>query len=416
MKEFLGEIFSSIRQNKLRTVLTGFSVAWGIFMLIILLGSGNGLKNGVNSNFEGMSTNSVSIYPGSTSESYGGYQKGRRIKLKLEDIDYISSKLDNVENLNGTSYYSGKIRYTNKYGNMSIVGIMPSFMKYRGMKLKQGRFLNELDVIEKRKVIVLAENTVDMLFPKTDPVGKDVIVDEVHYLVVGVVKLRWSNNNLQGYMPLTTAMSIYASDDALNDIRLEAAGVKSVEESEKLNDDIRAVMSQKLHYAPTDKNALYVWGSIEEYLNTQMVFAGISMFIWIIGLGTLMAGIVGVSNIMLVTVRERTNEFGIRKSMGASPASLVRLVLAESIFITAIFGYIGMFGGIAIMEIVNYVLTTNFAPENSDMPVVFKDPTLDIGVVVSATLVLVIAGFIAGFVPARRAARLKTIDAMRYNK
>lgn len=417
MRELLQEIFASIEKNKLRTALTGFSVAWGILMLIVLLGSGNGLKNGVNSNFEGMSTNSVSIYSGNTSVAYRGHKVGRRIRLKADDVSELKKKHPQITEAAGEVYTQSKITANGNFLDLQTRGATPMAIVEDNLTIMSGRFINTQDIKEERKVVVLSLYASEVLFGKKSPISKLVSIDSVAYTVIGTALKRWGSTNSSGYIPISTVMKVYPKLEDLTNLTFLVNDVNSEEESEVLSDEVRKTLAAKHNFAPNDNQAVYIWSSIKDYLQMQMVFGGISLFVWIIGIGTLMAGVVGVSNIMLVTVRERTTEFGIRKSMGATPASLVRLILTESVIITSAFGYIGMFVGIAIMEVVNFFIEQQYALEekSEQIPVIFKNPTLDLSVVVSATIVLVIAGVIAGYIPARRAARLKTIDAMRFN-
>lgn len=419
MREFLGEILASIRQNKLRTVLTGFSVSWGILMLIILLGAGNGLQNAVDDQFKSQNNNAITLYPGYTTMPHKGHAKGRRLKFKYNDMDEITKQIPEGENFAAEVYTNGEITYNNIYSTTSIYGMLPSNLELNNLTLQKGRFINDRDVIEARKTVVLEESLSDILFGKgVSPVGKRVIIDSLSYKVVGSVKRYWGSQNFYCYIPLSTTLNLYTNlKDGINSIRFEANNISTKQEDEAFLTTLRERLASIYDYNKNDRSAVWAYSSISSYLEAKTIFGSISLFIWIIGLGTLMAGVVGVSNIMLVTVKERTNEFGIRKSLGASPSSLVKMILTESIFITATFGYIGMFIGISIMEYINFLLQQEIENGTStEISNVFKNPTLDISIVLTSTLVLVIAGTIAGYIPARRAAQLKTIDAMRYNK
>lgn len=417
MKEILTEIIASISKNKLRTALTGFSVAWGIFMLIILLGSGNGLKNGVTSNFEGRSTSKINMGGGRTQKAYAGYQKNRLIKLKYEDIEEIKKNIKNVDNVGAIRYSNGKIKTDHQQLDCSISGVTPNIKGLNSYKIIDGRFISQTDIINKSKSVVLNNYSKNVLFKNKNAIGEKVIIDEITYTVVGVFKEVYESNNTSICIPITTSLFTYTKTNYIDRISLEGVNITSKEESDELMKEIRAVLGQKHSYAKDDNGAIWVWSAIVDFLQTMMIFNGITMFVWVIGLGTLMAGVVGVSNIMLVTVRERTNEFGIRKSMGATPASLVRLILLESIIITTVFGYIGLILGTATMEGVSFILEHTVSTNvNENAPTVFKNPTIDLSIALMATVVLIIAGTIAGYVPARRASKLKTIDALRYNK
>lgn len=417
MRELFGEIVDSLSRNKLRTLLTGFSVAWGIFMLIMLIGSGNGLKHGILSNFEGagMTTNSVYIQPNTTSIPYAGYAKGRRLKFDREIIDFIGSDFSQVEQVAPLLNREGRLRYGNIFNRASIKGVAPVYAQLTGLRVIRGRNISQSDIELRRNVVVLDQVAVKTLFGKHEPIGQSVTIDNIIYDVVGVIKPQFSGSQPVCYIPLSTFMKLYVRDDKFDNIHAVINGVTTLAQADELNKGLREGLSKKLNFAPKDRRAVLISNNVENYMQFMMIFTGISIFIWIIGVGTLMAGVVGVSNIMLVTVKDRTSEFGIRKALGAKPSSLIRLVIMESIVITVVFGYIGMICGVGVMEVVNMVIERNIAL-SSDQMVIFKNPTLDISVTISATITLIIAGVVAGYIPARRAAKIKTIDAMRHNK
>lgn len=417
MRELLLEIWTSVRRNKLRTFLTGFSVAWGIFMLVILLGSGNGLKNGVESNFGDYATNSIDLYGGRTSKPWMGYDKGRRIRLRNSDLEILVREFPEVQDVAANSWFQSQTAsYGGEFMNVSLTGALPKVARIEGVKIAEGRFVNEADVANFRKSIVVDEAMKRVLFKGESPLGKFLKVGGSTYTVVGVYKGDAMRSEAYCYIPLTTGQLVYeANEPVVNNAIITVGGITTTEEMEAFEKRIVRRLAAEHSYDPTDESAIWINNTMEQYKNFMMIFAGINMFVWIIGLGTLLAGIVGVSNIMLVTVTERTSEFGIRKALGAKPASIIRLILTESVMITAAFGYLGMVLGVAVMEVVNYVMSQ--APAQSDdFGTMFLDPTLNLSVAVSATIVLVVAGLIAGYIPAYRAAQLKTIDALRYNK
>lgn len=419
MRELLLEIWTSVRRNRLRTFLTGFSVAWGIFMLIILLGSGNGLQNGVLSNFGDRAVNSVSLYGGYTSMPYGGYQSGRNIQLKTEDLQMLRRDFPEVRQVAARGWYSfaPKVSYGTEYTGASLIGATPELPGIDGIKILEGRFINQLDVDEFRKVVVVDENAVRILFKGESCIGKRVNVSGIDYTVVGLYKRRSYGNSSSFYIPISTGQLIYAQNrKTVGQTAFTVDGIETDAQSEALEKRVREKLAAAHSFDPNDRNAVWIWNQMRSYKEAMLIFRGIALFVWIIGIGTLTAGIVGVSNIMLVTVRERTSEFGIRKALGAKPASIVRLILTETVIITAFFGYIGMVLGVAVMEAVNYFLERASAAKGEDSFNIFLNPTLNLSVAVSATVVLIVAGLIAGYVPARRAARIKTIDALRFNK
>ena len=418
MRELLLEIWTSVRRNKLRTFLTGFSVAWGIFMLVILLGSGNGLKNGVLSNFGNYATNSITISGGWTSKAYAGYNKWRSIDLKNRDLEILVNEVPEVDDVAAKAWYRGSTAtYLDRFADISLRGSLPKIQQIEGVEIVKGRFINQADIHNYRKVIVIDEALERILFRGDDPLGKPVKIHNNIYRVAGVYRGDAQQRNSMGYIPLTTGQLIFkANDPVVDNAIITVHGLDTDAQMEAFEQRIRKRLAAEHHYDPEDQSALWIRNTMEQYKSMMIVFGGINLFVWIIGLGTLLAGIVGVSNIMLVTVTERTSEFGIRKALGAKPVSIIRLILTESVMITAMFGYIGMVLGVAVMEAVNYVINQTPAQTGNFGGSIFLNPTLDLGVAVSATVVLVIAGLIAGYVPAYRAAQLKTIDALRYNK
>lgn len=420
MRELLLEIWTSVRRNKLRTFLTGFSVAWGIFMLVILLGSGRGLQNGAKSNLGNYAINSIDLYGGRTQKPYMGYDKGRRIQLYNSDLEILKREFPEVEDVAANMWLNdGNASYGGSFTKVWLRGALPKIEQIGGVNITLGRFINDADIRSYRKAIVIDESLQTLLFKGGNPLGADLRLENSTYTVVGVYKGDSQRTNALCYIPLTTGQMIYrANKPELDNAIITIRNIETDEQMEAFEKRILRRLSAEHHFDPTDESAIWIDNNMENYKNFSMVFLGIDIFIWIIGLGTLFAGIVGVSNIMLVTVTERTFEFGIRKALGAKPASIIRLILTESVIITALFGYLGMVLGVAIMEGVNYTLTHQ-PPEASDSgfaPTIFLNPTLDLGIAVSATVVLVVAGLIAGYVPAYRAAQLKTIDALRHNK
>ena len=418
MREQLQEIASTISRNKLRTFLTGFSVAWGIFMLIVLLGSGNGLRNAMQDSFGDLAVNSMQVYGGRTSMPYKGFQSGRNITPNLDDIQVLTNEFpDQIAQIAASVYHWGaNLAYGREYNTANLYGVTPKFPEIKGVRVTAGRFINETDIKERRKVVVLDDMTSKTLFKGADPIGKVIQIDKMGYTVVGLYKGNNYSYTPRIYSPISTVFQIYmANKRDVGDLSFTVKDIRTDEQSKDFKDRLYARLGAAHTFSPDDKSAMYIWDVMENYKQGQMIFNGIALFIWIIGIGTLIAGIVGVSNIMLVTVRERTFEFGIRKAMGARPSSLVKLVLLESVLITAAFGYVGLIGGVGVMEAVNFFMDRAAAASPSQFSM-FKNPTLDLSTAVSATLVLIVAGMIAGYVPARRAARIKAIDAMRHNK
>lgn len=420
MRELFGEIFESMRHNRLRTALTGFSVAWGIFMLVVLLGAGNGLKNGLMSNFGNQMINSGSIFGGYTTISYNGFNRYRQVTMQNEDLDMILEDFgDYVKDISAVTWFSNTVAGNGKMTiNSSLIGASPEYGAMTGEEMLHGRYINILDIRMKRKSAVVDENISRVLFDNGNPVGKTIMLNNIPYKIVGVLKTESFSSWPNIHIPLTTGQLIYSGgDEKLNRATFVFQDNITEKDIPVFERNLRERMSLKYGFSPDDMSVFYIWNNMENYKSVMTVFRALSLFIWMIGIGTLMAGVVGVANIMLVTVRERTLEIGIRKALGASPRSVVAMILAESVVITAMFGYIGMCAGVGVMEAVGSYLISA-APDAASNDIFsdisfFKDPTLDISIVLSATLVLVVAGVVAGYMPARRAAKVKTIDALR---
>lgn len=422
MRELFTEIFASLRKNKLRTVLTGFSVAWGIFMLVILLGSGNGLKNGVRSNFGDYAINSIELRGWFTSKPYAGYDKYRHIQLRNNDLDLLQREFPEIGIMAANTWLNSQTAsYNDKFLQLGLRGSLPATARIEGIHLSSGRFINELDVERYRKVIVIDEVMKRILFDDKDPLGRQIRVGDstsrAVFTIVGVEKGTANRSSSNGYIPLTTAQLMYKSNNPnVNEAIFTINGLETDEAMQSFEDRLLHRLAAEHQFDPTDQSAVLLFNNMENYKNFSLVFDGINLFIWVIGLGTLLAGIVGVSNIMLVTVTERTFEFGLRKALGAKPSSIIRLILTESVLVTTLFGYLGMVLGVGVMEVVNFVLEQMPVSDDGFGNTIFLNPTLDLSVAVSATVVLVVAGLIAGYVPAYRAAQLKTIDALRHNR
>ncbi len=414
--DILQEIWSGLRHNKLRTVLTGLSVSWGIFILIILLAAGNGLKNGVTSNFSDRATNTVQIWPGRTSKPHQGYQAGRELSLTEKEVQKIDEDVKEMTDRTPVLDNYLTITYKSEYGSYSVRGVTPLYTSIFNLKFGEngGRFINQTDINEKRKVIVLDKKVVDVLFKDELPVGKFVQVGQVMFQVIGVnsKKDNWGNGNT--YIPLSTSQAIFNPDEKYRSIAMTVNGLTTMEENDTFNLDLKKTLSQTMIFDPEDTQALWIRNSQRDYIKTMNIFNGITLFVSIIGIFTLIAGIVGVSNIMLVTVKERTREIGIRKALGAPPAQILFSIILESIMITAFFGYVGMMTGIGITEAVNFVMEQSAAQNPSETGMsVFKNPTVNLTYVYISTLILIISGIIAGYMPARRAVKIKPIEAMR---
>jgi putative ABC transport system permease protein len=412
------EILSTIKKNKLRTFLTGFAIAWGIFMLMVLLGAGNGLSNGVSSNFKGNALNAIWIWSRETSMPYAGFQSGRRIQFTTEDYEAIK-KMEHIDKISARYWIGDRTyAYGSEYGNYNTQSCHPDFKYIEKFEITQGRFLNDIDMKYNRKVMVIGEDIREALFKDVDPIGEILRVGDVPFKVIGVYdELDPREGTRQGLIPIATAQALFNAGNHIHNLALTTDNVTK-KQSEDIEKEIRLSLAQRHKFNPEDQRAIGIYNSLENYIETMNIFNAITMFVWLIGIGTLIAGIVGVSNIMLIVVKERTKEIGIRKALGATPRSIIGLVLLESILITAIAGYIGMFLGISLMEGINFIMEQQANAQigtSGDRGEfrMFMNPTVDLRIATSAMFLLVSAGALAGYFPARKAASVKPIEALR---
>ncbi|GHT66280.1 ABC transporter permease [Bacteroidia bacterium] len=408
------EIFDTIRKNKLRTFLTGLSISWGIFMFCFLLCAGNGLKNGVTSNFESRAVNMYDFWGRRTSKPYKGLPDNRSINLDENDLRLIKEQLPQTVNVSGMISTDLEISYKNNNTPCSFQGIDPEYMHINGVKIldAQGRFINDMDIKERRKVAVINQRAKDVLFQDSIAVGKQVVAGGLGYTVIGVFTEDSWGNDAKAYIPFSTAQLLYNKDKDIGDIYFTVDGLETKEENEAFEKELRKKLADLHVFDPEDKRSIGMWNMLQNYLQTQGVFNGISAFIWVIGIGTLIAGVISISNIMLITVRERTREFGIRKAIGAKPSSIMGSILMESVLMTSVFGYIGMFLGVAIGELANSILL-NLPPEAEEVSHVFQNPTIEVNVAIGAMLILIVSGVLAGAYPAWKASRISPVIAMR---
>lgn len=401
------EILSTISKNKLRTILTGFSVAWGIFMLIILLGSGTGLQNGVENQFADDAVNSLWVYSNQTSIAYKGYNAGRRIQFKNADYERTKHTIKQADHISGRLYVSSAntTSYKNNFGTYSIWAVNPGNRFIENTIITKGRYINNLDIQNFEKVAVIGNIVKDDLFKNGEnPIGQYIKIGNIPFKVVGVFNDKGGEGEMRIiYLPITTAQRVFNGSNNINQLMF-TVGNASVEESKKIAEQVRSEMAQYHHFEPKDQRAVRVNNNLEEYMKVQNLFTGIRVFIWIVGIGTIIAGIVGVSNIMMIVVKERTKEIGIRKAMGATPLSIVGLIMLESVVITSLAGYIGLVLGVGLLELIK----ANIPP--SDF---FMNPEANIYVALTAMGLLIFAGTLAGFIPARKAAAIKPIEALR---
>lgn len=405
------EILATINNNRLRTILTGFAVAWGILLLILLLASGKGLRNGVMSNFAGRAQNSVSIWPGKTSVDYAGFTSGREIKFTPKDIDLIENHLEEVTAVAPRIIEPAILSYGEESGIWNLEGTNLNIVDINDIRMKEGygRFLNELDIKEKRKVIVISEDIRKLLFKNEDPIGKPIVANRITYEVVGVYDRSNSYQLvLPAYVPISIAKMLYSKDVECHKIDFIVEGLDSHEANDNFNKKLRKMFGQIHNVDPEDRAALFIRNTSSASIQAIQIFRLIDIFIFIVGLASLIAGSVGVGNIMLITIKERTVEIGIRKALGAKPKDILWLIIMESIFITSIAGYIGLLIGIGITELANRQLANTSGGVS-----MFKDPSVDIGTMVVAIIIIIICGIVAGLMPALKASKISPIDAMR---
>lgn len=409
----LREIGATINKNKLRTFLTGFSIAWGIFMLIVLLGAGNGLKNGITSNFSRRAKNAVSVGGGFVSMPYKGLPVDREIKFDNKDYDLLRNKIPEADYVSAQIERRATISFNKEYGSWGMFGVYPdaAYISNIDMSTGKGRFINQIDMDQRRKVIVINTEMEQVLFKGEESLGKYVTSDGIAYQVIGVYKDETGRTNVPCYIPFSTAQSLYGQGYKVDRLDFTVKGLTTMPQNEAFVKRLREKLGALHNFDPEDKSAIWVWNTAEDAVQTESIFGAITMFIWVVGIASLIAGIVGVGNIMLITVKERTREFGIRKAIGANPYSILKLVLLESIIITTTFGYIGMVVGVGLTELISEGM--KMAPSGDGGPSVFKDPTVDLGIVLAATLVLIVSGVFAGYIPAKRAVSISPIEAMR---
>ena len=417
MRDIITEIWSTTKRNKLRTALTGFAVAWGIFMLIFLLGAGNGLINAVEQNSGRFLDNSMMIGGGQTSKAYQGLKEGRPIELNDKDLNTTGNRFsENIIEV-GAEISQGSVTVSNgeNYVSSTLNGVYPNEAEINKLEMLYGRFINSFDNENLRKVLVISDDQAKELQPHNiaSLIGKHVKLGDLSFQIIGIYKNDQSGMNVEFYSPFTTVRTIYGRGDKADNIIFSFKGLKTEQDNEAFEKRYRTRINVNHSAAPDDENAIWIWNRFTQAMQMNTGLGIIRIALWIIGIFTLFSGIVGVSNIMLITVKERTREFGIRKAIGARPRSILRLIIIESIIITTFFGYIGMVLGIAVnqyMDVTSGNMQVDAGPFKAAM---FINPTVGLNVCIEATIVMVLAGTIAGFIPARKATRIRPIEALR---
>jgi len=405
------EILDGLSKNKLRTFLTGISVASGIFILVILLGAGNGIQNGIQKQFQKDAENRIVIYPGTTKKEYKGHSIGRRIQFRNNDYQLITTLLnDHIEYKSAVySSWGQSVVYKKETGNYNVLGVYPDNQFIENASIVSGRFINQSDIDNYEKIAVIGQKIAsDLFLNDEDPIGKRLKIQETIYKVVGVFSDQGDERQENRiFLPITTAQRVYSVGDMINYMCFTLHKKDNFEQTfiqaDLFTKKLEQLLKSKHNIAPQDDGALFVYNVIEQAKNVFLVTSGVKMFFWFVGLCTIIAGVVGVGNIMLIIVKERTKEIGIRKALGASPFSIVSSILHEAIFITVVAGFLGLILGLLVWEIVGPFIETDF----------FTRPEVDFNVTIFTLILLVVAGAFAGFIPAYRASKIQPIVALR---
>lgn len=406
MIDLINEILATLRHNKVRTALTGFAVSWGIFLLIVLLSVSHGLVNGMNSMFSQRDTESIRVSGGWANKPYKGLTDNRRIQLKEKDMQLVAQRNPtSISRVTARISNDGAVISTgNDYITGGYSGVYPSGLRDEGLTLTEGRFINDNDIQQARRVIVLQKDNARNLFGEhTDPIGRQVKLSDLSFTVIGIYVHEW---NTGSFIPYTTARNMAGGSDKVNNITVGVQGLTTIQEGEKVESDIYNALGNEHNFDPSDTSALWVWNRFTDHLKQSAATGAMDMAVWIIGLLTMLSGIVGVSNIMFVSVRERTHEIGVRRAIGARPFSILKQIIYESVAITTLFGYVGIVLGVAVAGLVGYIC------EQSNVTVMLN-PSVDLSVAVEVTVVLVIAGALAGLFPALKSLKIKPVEALR---
>lgn len=403
------EIWQTITRNKTRSLITAFGVAWGMFMFVILLGIGKGFETGLSQNIGDVATNSMFVFADRTSKPYKGLNPGRFWELSNEDITLLKSEIPEIKNISGIIFTGrdNKTTYKERSGEFFIRGEDENYNKIEGRKILYGRVINHWDVQEKRKMCVIGDKVYDQLFdPGTDPVGKSISIEGIYYDIVGVVKPS-GNVNMGGdggstiAIPTTTAQQLYGRGNSLDMLAIEVGPNTKIQKIEK---KVESILKVKYKIAPDDEKAVGSFNIQEVFLMFHYLFVGINILIWIVGIGTLLAGVIGISNIMLVSVKERTHEIGIKRALGAKPKSITTQIMLESLTLTFIAGFVGLFIGLLVLVGMESVIPPSEG---------FANPTISFTMTLITILVIIIAGLLSGILPAMNSIKIKPIDAIR---
>lgn len=406
MQELLQEVLTAMKSNRLRIALTGFSIAWGMFILVVLLGSSGGFQRGLYKTFHLDINQIVRITTGKTVMPWKGMDKGRQLKLNINDAQAIErSNIQHIQRVCPMSRRQLEVSAGKNHVTIAVTGCNEKYLSVDYRMLKAGRDFHADDLSQRAKTCIINDRLARQLFQDGNPIGQSVTMGNLLFTVVGVCKSTFDSDiELAAYMPLSTMISIFQPDGNINGINLIVENLESVEHNEHLERELHDLLSSRLGCNPKDHKGIIVSNSYEQILSTKKMIASIGIFVWIIGIATLIAGIVGVSNIMLITIKERTRELGVRKAMGASNSHIITLVLLESVIITMIFGYIGMMLGVGLTQLLDSALGTAIP--------MFQNPTVHFWPIMGCNFIMVLAGLVAGYVPAKRAVSIKLVEAL----
>ena len=410
------EIWVTITRNKTRSLLTCFGVFWGILMLVILLGAGAGFKNGIYQNIDGFATNSVFFMSDRTSEPYHGFNKGRYWDMRNRDYETIVREVKGINDISPILFggrSDNNIVYGQISGTYNVKGVYPAYFNIERQILHFGRLINEIDMQERRKVCLIGSRICEELFKNADPCGKYIRVDGLYYQVIGVTQQISSGVNIGGraestvFLPLTTMQQTLNQGDIFHLLCISAIPEHPIQH---LIEEVKGILQRQNEISPTDPQAVEVMNLAAQFNMFEKLFAGIDTLVWLVGLGSLLAGIIGISNIMMVTVKERTREIGVRRAIGAKPWNIISQIMSESLLLTAMAGMLGLSVGVFVLDVVDRLLTVQI---EAGAEIVIHHPAVKIGTAIAATFVLLICGLLAGLIPAWRAMQIKAIDAIR---
>ena len=406
MGELFDEVLTAMKSNRLRIALTGFSIAWGMFILVVLLGSSGGFQRGLYKTFHLDISQIVRINAGKTIMAWQGMDKGRQLKLNISDAQAIEqSNIKHIQRVCPMAIQKTEMGVGNNHIKLLVTGCKENYLPVDYRVLTTGRDFNANDLEQRTKTCIINERLSHQLFQDKSPIGKLVTIDNLAFTVIGVCKSTLNDDmELAAYMPLSTMQAVYYPDGMINGINIIVENLESAEHNEHLERELHDLLAMRLGCSPKDYKGIIINNSYEQILSTRKMIAGIGIFVWIIGIATLIAGIVGVSNIMLITIKERTRELGVRKAMGASNEHIITMVLLESVIITLIFGYIGMMLGVGLTQLLDSALGTAIP--------MFQNPTVDFWPIMGCNFIMVMAGLVAGYVPAKRAVSIKLVDAL----